>query len=63
MEALPDINLSQNRIADAEHAKITCCFSIKTNVITYMRTKSMSFIEPIIDLTHLLSGCYDIRFR
>ena len=48
MEVLPDINLSQNRIADAEHAKIACCISIKTNVITYIRTKSMSLIEPIV---------------
>ena len=49
MEALPDINLSQNRIADAEHAKIACCITIKTNVIAYLKSKSMVFVEPIIE--------------
>ena len=29
MEALPDIDVSQNRNADAEHAKIACCISKK----------------------------------
>ena len=48
MESLPDINLSQNRIADAEHARVACCISIHKNVITYVRIKSMSFIEPIL---------------
>ena len=49
MEALPDIDVSQNRIADAEHAKIACCITIKTNVIAYLKSKSMVFIEPIIE--------------
>ena len=48
MESLPDINLSQNRIADAEHARVACCISIHKNVITYIRTKSLSLIEPIL---------------
>ena len=29
MEMLPDIDVSQNRIADAEHAKIACCIFYK----------------------------------
>ena len=49
MEALPDIDVSQNRIADAEHAKIACCISIKTNVVAYLKSKSMIFVEPIIE--------------
>ena len=47
MEVLPDINLSQNRIADAEHAKIACCITIKTNVIAYLKSKSMVFVEAV----------------
>ena len=49
MNSLPDINLSQNRIADAEHAKVACCITIKTNVIAYLKSKSMVFVEPIIE--------------
>ena len=49
MEVLPDIDVPQNRIADAEHAKIACCITIKTNVIAYLKSKSMIFVEPIID--------------
>ena len=47
MEVLPDIDVSQNRIADAEHAKIACCISIKTNVVACLKSKSMIFVEPI----------------
>ena len=49
MEVLPDIDVSQNRIADAEHAKIACCISIETDVIAYLKSKSMVFVEPIIE--------------
>ena len=49
MEVLPDIDVWQNRIADAEHAKIACCISIKTNVIAYLKSKSTIFVEPIIE--------------
>ena len=49
MEALPDIDVSQNRIAHAEHAKIACCITIKTNAIAYLKSKSMVFVEPIIE--------------
>jgi hypothetical protein len=49
MESLPDINVSQNRIADAEHAKVACCISIRPNIIAYLKTKSKCFVEPIIE--------------
>ena len=49
MEVLPDIDVSQNRIADAEHAKIACCISIKTNVVAYLKSKNTIFVEPIIE--------------
>ena len=37
MEALPDIDVSQKRTADAEHAKIACCISKKPNVIAFLK--------------------------
>ena len=49
MEALPDIDVSQNRIADAEQAKIACCITKKTHVVAYLKSKSMIFVEPIIE--------------